>query len=235
MKALTKLCKQKGSIVLIDGAHAPGVLDIDVEDIGADYYTGNCHKWLFAPKGSAFLWVSSTVQSLQHPQPVVISSSGRYDYTGRFAYTGTRDYTAFATIPHAISFIDCYLGGMDKMRSYCTTLLQQGCDLLIADWKTGYLVPCGMQAFMANVILPLSSEEKALALQQRLMQEAQISMVYGSVPKRTDGEAADALMARGLHDSQDRIFFIRVSAQVYLEMSDFELLARKVQEILSSL
>ena len=140
MKELTKLCREHGAIVLIDGAHAPGVLDIDVEDIGADYYTGNCHKWLFAPKGSAFLWVNKRIQSELHPQPVVISSSGKYDYTGRFAYTGTRDYTPFATIPHAMDFIDRYLGGMTKMRDYCHNLLKEGCDHLIEAWKTSYLV-----------------------------------------------------------------------------------------------
>ncbi len=150
VKALTRICKAKGATVLIDGAHAPGVLDIDVHDIGADYYTGNCHKWLYAPKGSAFLWVSPQVHTLQHPQPVVISSTGRYDYLGRFAYTGTRDYTAFATIPHAMDFIDCYLGGMTKMRSYCTGLLEKGCTLLIESWNTGYLV-----SFVPSILILL--------------------------------------------------------------------------------
>jgi isopenicillin-N epimerase len=142
VKELTKLCKAKAPLckVLIDGAHAPGVLDINVCDIGADYYTGNCHKWVFAPKGSAFLWVAPETQSGLHPQPVVISSSGKYDYLGRFAYTGTRDYTAFATIPAALSFIDDYLGGMNSYRHYCKQLLRDGCDYLIEQWKTSYLV-----------------------------------------------------------------------------------------------
>src|SRR4051794_18894244 len=70
VKALTAIAKAHGSLVLVDGAHAPGVLDIDVRDIGADYYTGNCHKWLYAPKGSAFLWVAPAAQSTMCPQPV---------------------------------------------------------------------------------------------------------------------------------------------------------------------
>lgn len=82
MKELTALAKAKGSLVLIDGAHAPGMVEIDVEAIGADLYTGNCHKWLFAPKGAAFLWTRREVQSDTFPLPCVISSMGKRDYVG---------------------------------------------------------------------------------------------------------------------------------------------------------
>ena len=140
VKALTFICKAKGLKVLVDGAHAPGVLDIDVKDIGADYYTGNCHKWLFAPKGTAFLWVSPELQSSNCPQPTVISSSGKHDYLGRFEYTGTRDYTAFAALPKALSFVDARLGGLNNMVRYNRALLRDGCDLLIKKWNTSYLV-----------------------------------------------------------------------------------------------
>jgi selenocysteine lyase/cysteine desulfurase len=54
------MCHDAGSKVFIDGAHAPGNLDIDVKDIGADFYTGNCHKWLYTPKGCAFLHVANS-------------------------------------------------------------------------------------------------------------------------------------------------------------------------------
>ena len=146
--ALTKLCKDHGAAVLIDGAHAPGVLDIDVHDLAADFYLGNCHKWMFSPKGAAFLWVSpqfSLSQSertphIQCPQPAVISSSGAYDFVGRFAYTGTRDYTSFAAFPAAWEFIEKECGGMTRMREYCTTLLKKGCDMLVEQWRTYYLV-----------------------------------------------------------------------------------------------
>ncbi len=82
IEQLTALAKTKDAVVVIDGAHAPGMVDIDVDRIGADLYTGNCHKWLFAPKGTAFLWTKRSAQTEQFPQPCVISSSQMHDYTG---------------------------------------------------------------------------------------------------------------------------------------------------------
>jgi isopenicillin-N epimerase len=87
------MARTVNSMVLIDGAHAPGVLNIDINTINPDFYLGNCHKWLFAPKGTAFLWVRREMQLPTFPEPTVISSSGKPDYVGRYDYTGTRDYT----------------------------------------------------------------------------------------------------------------------------------------------
>lgn len=217
VQALTALAKTKGCVVLLDGAHAPGALDLDIHSYGADYYTGNCHKWLFCPKGSAFLWVSP--QAATVPQPAVISSTGYYDYVGRFAYTGTRDYTPFVTIPAGLQFIESNLGGLESMRVYNRELLQRGSEYLVAQWGTSYLIPMDMCVFMANVILPkIESQEEAVSLQKRLFDEHNVSMVFGSVPHR---------------DGSRQIFFIRVSVQVYIEMKDFEVLAAGVQQIVS--
>lgn len=216
MELLTELCHSFGTMVLIDGAHAPGVLEIDVKAINADFYTGNCHKWLFTPKGCAFLWVSPSFRSAQCPQPAVISSSGKYDFVGRFAYTGTRDYTPFCALPAALSFIETELGGMQLMRSYCKALLRNACDHLVREWRTGYLVPFEMQAFMGNVILPLTSAADAQTLQRRLLQDHDISVVFGVV----------------VGTERNEIHFLRISAQVYLELSDFVILASAVKHIL---
>jgi isopenicillin-N epimerase len=73
---------QPSAKVMIDGAHAPGMLGIDVQQIGADFYTGNCHKWLFAPKGTAFLWAAETARQEQFPHPCVVSSRGEKEFYG---------------------------------------------------------------------------------------------------------------------------------------------------------
>ena len=95
------------AMIMVDGAHAPGILDLNMSDLaswGCDYYTGNLHKWCYAPKGCAFLWTSPLKEenkSYANIAPTVISSTGEASYAGRFAYTGPRDYTSFCAIPAA--------------------------------------------------------------------------------------------------------------------------------------
>ena len=67
IKQIIALFKERGIPVLIDGAHAPGQIDLHLDTLGADYYIGNCHKWLYSPKGAALLWVDKKHQSKIHP------------------------------------------------------------------------------------------------------------------------------------------------------------------------
>ena len=137
---MTELAHSLGSLVIIDGAHAPGALGIDVKAIGADYYLGNCHKWLYCPKGTGFMWVAPALQSEAIMQPTVISASGVHTFTGRFAYTGTRDYTPFACIPAALEFLEKELGGMEAMQRYCSSLCASAAQMLVEKWQTSLLV-----------------------------------------------------------------------------------------------
>ena len=102
VRELTALCHEAGAKVLIDGAHAPGMLSLDVPAIGSDWYVGNCHKWLMAPKGSGFLWASPASQAETHP--LVISHGYRQGFVAEFDWVGTRDPTAWLTVPAAIDF-----------------------------------------------------------------------------------------------------------------------------------
>jgi selenocysteine lyase/cysteine desulfurase len=216
---LTAICKAAGALVLIDGAHAPGVLDIDIPSIGCDYYTGNCHKWLFAPKGVAFLWTAPERQAYECLQPTVVSSTGWRGYTERYSYTGTRDYTAFATLPAALHFCED-LGGFHAIYEYNHSLLAQGAALCVAAWGTSLLVPMELCAFMTNVVLPTSNDQETQELQRILDEEYNVYIVTGKVPvtNNTDG-------------SQREVYFTRLSAQVYLELSDFQRLSGLVVEI----
>jgi len=110
---IEKICKKarkSGILTLIDGAHAPGQLDLDLEKVGADFYTGNCHKWLMAPKGSAFLHVLPTHQDLV--DPLVVSwgwgENCPYENDSQFLaaleWTGTIDPAAYLSVPAAIEF-----------------------------------------------------------------------------------------------------------------------------------
>ena len=102
--------RRAGIVVVIDGAHAPGHLDLDLENLGADYYVGNCHKWLLSPKGAAFLWARREMQPLL--APLIVSWGWHSDRPGpsRFVdeheWTGTRDPAAYLAVPAAIQFRD---------------------------------------------------------------------------------------------------------------------------------
>ncbi|MGH2634022.1 MAG: aminotransferase class V-fold PLP-dependent enzyme [Tepidiformaceae bacterium] len=114
---------ERGIETLIDGAHAPGMLALDIPAIGAGYYTGNGHKWLLGPKGSAFLWVRRDLQA--EVRPLTISDGantprlGQSRFQAEFAWQGTHDPSSYLTLPDAIDFGSALLPGgwAELMRS----------------------------------------------------------------------------------------------------------------------
>ena len=121
LAALCEAARERGIMTLIDGAHAPGHIDLQLDQLGADFYTGNCHKWLCAPKGSAFLHAREEHQR-RLDAPVISwgyvadtdghlgGHTGFAAYTGntplerRLQWQGTRDIAAYLTVPAVIDF-----------------------------------------------------------------------------------------------------------------------------------
>jgi len=109
IKELIARARERGIYTLIDGAHAPGQMDLDMHDLGCDFYTGNCHKWMLTPKGSAFLYARKAMQSVV--EPLVVSGGWhgweqRASFLDEQQYQGTRDMSAFLAIPVAIDFME---------------------------------------------------------------------------------------------------------------------------------
>ena len=109
VKEICEKARELGLITIIDGAHVPGQLDLNIEELNPDFYTGALHKWLLAPKGVSFLYVKKTFQN--SIDPLVVSwgyeseSPSDSQFLDYHQHQGTRDISAFLTIPKAIEFL----------------------------------------------------------------------------------------------------------------------------------
>jgi isopenicillin-N epimerase len=130
------IAKQKGLLTIVDGAHVPGHIPLNLSELKADIYTGACHKWMMTPKGCAFLYVSK--QHQHWTDPLVISwgyESAMPSHSQFLDYhqlQGTRDFTAFLTVPKAIEFM--HSNNWEEQAANCRKLVQANaqrfCDLL---------------------------------------------------------------------------------------------------------
>lgn len=147
-----------GVAVLIDGAHAPGMIPLELDRLGASYYTGNCHKWMCAPKGSAFLWaredrreglVPLTIShGLNDPRP------GRSRWHKLFDWTGTADPTAVLSVPKAISVVGAMVpGGWVEVQRRNHELALAGRHALCRG--TGIPIPAPDQMIGSMAAIPL--------------------------------------------------------------------------------
>ena len=118
IKKLVKIAKQHKIITIIDGAHAPGHIDLNLKNLNADFYSGNCHKWMMSPKGAAFMWSSSKYKN--HLDPLIVSHGwnkknnsinqkgalGNSRFIDMFEYNGTKDPAAWLSVPASIKYIN---------------------------------------------------------------------------------------------------------------------------------
>lgn len=136
VEEICAIAKQKGLITFVDGAHAPGQVDINLQTLQADIYTGACHKWMMTPKGSSFLYVKKGMQDLFDPLIISWGYDSTFPSHSKFLdyhqMQGTRDFSAFLTIPTAINFMQ--QNNWNVVAASCRELTkinaQRFCDLL---------------------------------------------------------------------------------------------------------
>jgi isopenicillin-N epimerase len=121
---ICRKARQAKILTIVDGAHAPGQIDLSLAILGADFYTGNLHKWLCAPKGSAFLYARPEVQPFIEPLTVSwgwqSQNPGPSTFIDYLEYSGTRDISAYLTVPEAIRFQEYH--HWDEVRKNCHLL-----------------------------------------------------------------------------------------------------------------
>jgi isopenicillin-N epimerase len=229
LKELVEMFHASGVAVLVDGAHAPGMIPVDIETLAPEYYAANCHKWICSPKGAGFLYVR---RDLQHEvRPAVISHGansgleGNARFREEFEWMGTRDITPWLTVPVALEFMGTVLpGGWDEVRARNHALVVEARNLLIDTLNITPPCPDAMLGSLAALHLP---EIKALkpsvatsALGLDPIQEALFHDHKIEVPVLVCPE------------SGGRIF--RVSAQLYNTIDDYARLAKALQQYINA-
>lgn len=201
--------QERGIRVLIDGAHAPGQIALDLDKLGADYYTGNLHKWACTPKGCAFLHVKREHQEGIHP--AVISHGYNADTESRsrflqeFDWTGTFDITAWATVGETLDHLaEMVEGGWPAIRARNHKLALWARDFLAESFGTALPAPQSMVGTMASVVLPeglaAKVEKRGKSLYATLVEDWGIQIPVIPVP---EPDAWSVRLSAHLHNTED--------------------------------
>ena len=152
LAAMAAACRARGVAVLVDGAHAPGAIDLDIESLAVDWYVGNLHKWAFAPRACGIVWAAPQRRAGLHP-PVLSWGLTSDDWLEEFDWTGTRDPSPCLAAPAAIDFMRDRLG-VQAMRDHNHAVAWRGANDLASHWGTTFDTPESMIGCMAAVPLP---------------------------------------------------------------------------------
>lgn len=213
--------RERGVETLVDGAHAPGMVDVRLEALGAAYYAANFHKWVCAPKGSALLWVRRDLQS--EIVPTVVSHGYGAPLERRFRalfdWTGTRDPTPWLCTPAAIDFLASLLpGGFEQVRVHNRALALEAQSLLGTALGVEPPAPSGMIGALAAVPVARPAVRREPG--------AQLELYHALVSR-----GFEALVQPWPDDGQ---LVVRVSAQLYNERDDYERFARALVDALTT-
>jgi isopenicillin-N epimerase len=223
IKPIVDALNERGIDTLVDGSHAPGMVPVDIETLGAAYYTANCHKWLCAPKTAGFLHVRKDKQNTIRPLTISHgANSPRMDRSRmliEFGWMGTRDPSAALSIPFLIDYMSKRLpGGWEEIRRRNRDLAIAGRKVILESLNLEEPAPENMLGSMATI--PLSHST---------LREPYQSLRYQSPwQERLIVDYAIEVPLFPWMDFPDHV--VRISAQVYNRLDDYRKLADALKE-----
>jgi len=224
VKKITEELHKRNISVLIDGAHAPGMLPLNITDINPDFYTGNCHKWLCTPKGSAFLYVNKSFQNNIHPLVTsrIDYSDGKYksDFQLEFSWQGTYDPSAVLSIPFALEFLNkLFPGGINGLMKRNKELVFKSAFMICDEFKIEMPYPYNMTGsiygfpFFSDVNFTPYRVNLRSPVQETLFNDFNIEVIVSYWKKPPER-------------------LLRISAQAYNSFEQYEYLLSSLKKIL---
>jgi isopenicillin-N epimerase len=210
-KEICEICRNRGILTLVDGAHAPGSIELNIEEINPDWYTGNCHKWLFTPKGCAFLWTNN--KNFETTRPLVISLFYGQGYQKEFDWTGTKNPASWLSLDTSLNFYNSF--GKDNIINYIHNLIVEARNLICNEFDAVKIAPDNMIGSIAAIPVPIKNKNFnffTTDLRRKILKEFSIE-----VPFTNMGD----------------IIFIRPCAQIYNEIGDYKKLISCLQILLN--
>ncbi|XP_052193145.1 probable L-cysteine desulfhydrase, chloroplastic [Diospyros lotus] len=224
VKELVKICREEGvDQVFVDAAHAIGCTEVDMKEIGADFYTSNLHKWFFCPPSVAFLYCRKSDKPLDLHHPVVSHEYGN-GLPIESAWIGTRDYSPQLVAPDAIEFVNRFEGGIEGIRKRNHEKVVEMGEMLVKAWGTNLGSPPEMCSSMVMVGLPaclgITSDLDVLKLRTHLRDCFSVEVpIYYRAPK--DGEVNPVTG------------YARISHQIYNKLDDYSRFKEAVNKLVN--
>lgn len=213
VKEICERAKELGLITIVDGAHVPAHIPLDLTELKADIYTGACHKWMLTPKGCSFLYASREIQD--QFDPLLISwgfeaeTPGKSKFLDYHQLQGTRDYSAFLTIPAALKYLkeNDWESVSAKCKQDILTNYQPLCDI----FGTNPIVPITSEFLGQICSIPVPINDP-LELKNILYNNYKIEIPVFNLREHV---------------------FLRLSAQAYVDQDDIDYLMHSLKEIIS--
>ncbi len=203
---------QQGVLVLVDAAHATGMVNVNLKALNPDFWTGNFHKWCCAPRGSAGLWIREDHRKTI--TPIITSWYVNEGYPNSFRWLGTDDYSSYLAVPAALKFMESL--GWEKARGHNRRLARYGREVVEPVLNTTAVIPEQEQMFEAMTLVRLpkgvaETDEEARTFQARI---------------------ADRLGVEALPVAWNGGGYLRLSAQVYNAPAEYDRLAKGIPGLL---